>query len=80
MCNMNSYGFPCSRPKGAKRVHGFQTGDMVLAIVPRGKSAGRHVGRIVVRTKGTFELGDNKYANWKHCRLVQHGDGYSYEL
>jgi 5-methylcytosine-specific restriction endonuclease McrA len=28
MCNVDKYGFPCSKPKKAKIVHGFQTGDM----------------------------------------------------
>ncbi len=27
-CNVNEMGFPCSKPKGTKKVKGFQTGDM----------------------------------------------------
>jgi len=31
MCRMDKYGFPRTSAKAAKRVHGFQTGDMVRA-------------------------------------------------
>jgi hypothetical protein len=36
MCNVDRFGFPCSKPKGAKRVQGFQTGDLVRAVVTSG--------------------------------------------
>jgi hypothetical protein len=36
-----------------KRVHGFQTGDMVRADVAKGKKAGIHVGRLAVRACGS---------------------------
>ena len=32
--------------KTVKRVHGFQTGDMVKAAVPRGIYQGTHIGRL----------------------------------
>ena len=35
-CNVNDLGFPCSKPKGAKKVKGFQTGDLVRATVTTG--------------------------------------------
>ncbi len=37
MCAMDKYGFPRTRAKQAKRVQGFQTGDIVKAVVPSGK-------------------------------------------
>ncbi|MBA3532949.1 MAG: hypothetical protein H0T73_13580 [Ardenticatenales bacterium] len=37
MCLMDKYGFPRTRAKQAKRVQGFQTGDIVRAVVPTGK-------------------------------------------
>ena len=33
-------------PKTVKRVHGFQTGDMVKAAVPTGKYQGTHIDRL----------------------------------
>ena len=56
---------------------------MVKAVVPTGKKSGVYVGRVAVRTSGSFNL---KTANatiqgisYRHCRLLQHADGYSYE-
>jgi len=40
MCRMNKYGFPRTDPKQHKRVKGFQTGDLVRAVVPAGRKAG----------------------------------------
>ncbi len=37
MCRMDKDGFPRTRAKQAKRVQGFQTGDIVRAVVPTGK-------------------------------------------
>lgn len=39
-CLMDRYGFPRTSPKAQKRVFGFQTGDMVRAIVSKGKKEG----------------------------------------
>jgi len=78
MCRMDRYGFPRTRPKTHKRVHGFQTGDLVRAIVPTGKKAGTHVGRVAVRSSGSFRIGKTDGINWKHCSLVQRADGYEY--
>lgn len=82
MCSMNKYGFPRTSPKGSKSVEGFQTGDMVKAIVTRGSKQGEYLGRVVVKTKGSFDI---KVKNslvqgigYKYCRLIQKGDGYSY--
>ena len=79
MCRMDKYGFPRTLAKAAKRVHGFQTGDLVKAIVPNGKQAGTHVGRVAVRTKGTFRVGATDGIVYRHCRLLQRVDGYDYQ-
>ena len=85
MCWMNKYGFP-------RTVHGFRTGDLVRADVPKGKPfaglaracgalashAGIHVGYVVVRTTGSFNVGGVDGICWKYCRLLQRGDGYRY--
>jgi hypothetical protein len=53
---MDKYGFVRTGPKQAKRVNGFQTGDMVGAEVLTGKKVGTYVGRVAVRTTGSFNL------------------------
>jgi 5-methylcytosine-specific restriction endonuclease McrA len=82
MCNVK-FGFPCSKPKGAKRVHGFQTGDLIRAVVPEHlKTRGTHVGRVLVRASGSFDLTTNRgrIAGISHrfCKPVHRSDGYSY--
>jgi hypothetical protein len=56
MCRMDKYGFPRTGPKQAKIVKGFQTGDTVKAIVPKGKNQGTYHGRVAVRTSGSFNI------------------------
>jgi len=81
-CSMNQYGFPRTGPKKHKRVKGFQTGDLVKAIVTKGKKIGTYVGRVVVRASGSFDIGsgEEKVAgiSYKYCRLLQRSDGYEY--
>lgn len=83
MCRMDQYGFPRTGAKARqKKVHGFQTGDMVEAVVPKGKKAGRYVGRVAVRSTGSFNIktrsGTTQGISYKHCRILQHTDGYAY--
>lgn len=83
MCRVDRYGFPRTSPKGSKSVRGFQTGDMVKAIVPTGlKQAGEYLGRVAVRSRKKFDIrtksGLVKDVWYKHCRLIQRGDGYLY--
>ncbi len=80
MCRMDRFGFPRTKPKQFKRVHGFQTGDMVRAVVPRGKPAGVHVGTVAVRTSGRFRVGTVDGISWKYCTAVHKADGYSYSF
>ncbi len=84
MCNVDKYGFPRSQAKGAKRVHGFQTGDRVKACVPDGKYKGSWTGKIAVRAKGNFVLkttgGRRIEVSYKHCKRVRSADGYDYSL
>jgi len=65
-----------------KRVHGFQTGDRVRAIVPKGKKAGAHVGRVAVRSTGSFNIqtptGVVQGIAHRHCTMVLRADGYGY--
>jgi len=78
MCRVDRYGFPRTKPKQSRTVHGFQTGDVVRAIVPKGKNAGTHIGRVVVRAMGSFRVGKADGINWKRCQSVHKNDGYEY--
>jgi hypothetical protein len=42
----DAYGFPRSGAGRVKRVFGFQTGDLVRLVQPKGKYTGEHVGRL----------------------------------
>jgi hypothetical protein len=83
MCLPNRFGFPRTAAKAAKRVYGFQTGDLVEARVSKGKKTGRYVGRVAVRSTGNFNIktGDkvtHQGISHKFCRIIQRTDGYSY--
>ena len=82
MCRIDKYGFPRTLAKQQKRVHGFQTGDFVKAIVPKGKKAGTHIGRIAVRSSGNFNIRNSSQTiqgiKDKYCYLLQKADGYIY--
>ena len=82
MCRMDSYGFPRTSAKSSKSVKGFQTGDIVKAVVPTGSKQGEYLGRVAVRSRGYFNIetksGLVKDIGYKFCRIAQRGDGYSY--
>ena len=84
MCSMDKRGFPRTGPKQAKRVKGFQTGDLVRARVPAGKYAGIHVGRVLVRATGSFDIGTAhgrvQGISHRHCQPIHRNDGYSYQI
>lgn len=76
--NVDSSGFPRSYRPRQKQVYGFQTGDLVRAEVPSGKKAGNHVGRVAVRSNGSFRVGKVDGISWRYCRLLQRADGFAY--
>lgn len=82
MVRPNKYGVPSGEPKGPSVSFGFRTGDQVVAVVPKGKRAGRHVGRVAIRSAGSFSIstarGLVQGISWRHRRLVQRTDGYAY--
>jgi 5-methylcytosine-specific restriction endonuclease McrA len=82
MCRMDRYGFPRTGAKQAKYVHGFQTGDLVKAIVPAGKKVGVHVGRVAVRSTGSFNITTKEETvqgiSHRYCMVLHRCDGYSY--
>jgi 5-methylcytosine-specific restriction endonuclease McrA len=82
MCRTNAHGFPDKAPKATSVVRGFRTGDMVRALVPSGKKAGRYRGRIAIRATGSCNIktlqGTVQGIHVRYCRSLSHGDGYSY--
>ena len=81
---LTKHGFPRGYLMRQKQVHGFQTGDMVRAMVPTGKKAGTHTGRVAVRKTGSFNIQTEQGAvqgiSHKYCTLIQRGDGYGYHF
>ena len=81
-CRTNKYGFPIRHLAREKRHGGFQTGDWVKAVIPRGKYAGTWTGRATVKASGqiliTTGTGQNPTTSAKYCRVLQRGDGWQY--
>lgn len=76
----DKYGFPRGHAKRAKRFMGWQTGDLARAVVPKGKNAGVHVGRVVIRHKADFRLGERDHIHPKYMIPLRRADGYEYLL
>ena len=83
MCRMDSYGFPRTSAKSSKSVKGFQTGDIVKAVVPNGLKRGEYLGKVAVRSSGSFNIQTKTKViqgiGYKYCHIVQRSDGYSYD-
>ena len=83
LCNVDGWGFPRSRPKGPSKVFGFQTGDMVRAVVTRGKRMGTYVGRVAIKTDGYFKItgthGIVEGIHARYCSPLHRVDGYEYQ-
>ncbi len=78
MCLMNTFGFPRTKPKQSRLSHGFQTGDLVKAIIPKGTYTGTHAGRIAIRSRPSFHL-NGIDVHPKYLHLLHRSDGYSYQ-
>ena len=83
--NWTKQGFPRGYKMRQKQVRGFKTGDRVRAVIPtRLKTAGIWVGRVQVRTSGSFDIQTRERevegVNAKYCSLVQRADGYAYAI
>ena len=79
---LDAFGFPRGYLPRTKAHFGFQTEDRVRAVVPSGKNAGIHVGRVAVRASGHFNIqtGSEVVQGIAHrfCRTLQRADGYGY--
>ena len=83
MCSMDSYGFPRTSTKASKSVEGFQTGDIVRAVVTKGSKKGEYFGRVAVRYSGSFDIKTKtkriQGIRYKHFHIIQRCDGYLYD-
>ena len=81
---LNKYGFPKAFLPRQKYFFGFQSGDMVKAIVPKGKHKGTWCGSVACRSAGSFNInlikGRIQGINHKYCQITQKFDGYKYIL
>ncbi|MGK7924524.1 MAG: RNA-guided endonuclease IscB [Spirulina sp.] len=82
MCRTNKYGFPTRYVPRQKQVKGFQTGDIVKAIVTKGKKIGTYSGRVAVRSTGNFNISTKaglvQGISHKYCSPIHQKDGYAY--
>lgn len=77
-CNTDKYGFPVNHAPSRKSYEGFKTGDLIRAIIPKGKHKGTHEGRIAIRYRPSFKL--NSFdVHPKYLRIIQKADGYEYQ-
>ncbi|MFB2976057.1 RNA-guided endonuclease IscB [Microseira sp. BLCC-F43] len=82
MCGTDKYGFP-TRHRSRTQIHkGFQTGDIVKAVVSCGKKIGIYIGRVLCRATGSFDIvtkdGRISGISYRYCFKVHQKDGYSY--
>lgn len=81
---LDKYGFPRGYLIRSKKVHGFATGDLVRADVPKGKKAGVHRGRVAIRASGSFNIQTGTEVvqgiGSRYCTIMQRADGYGYHL
>lgn len=84
MCGTDKHGFPIRDRQREKVHHGYQTGGLVRAVVPEPlKTAGTHVGRVLARATGSFDITTKPGTRvagvgYQYCRPIQRCDGYSY--
>jgi len=83
MCRTDKFGFPSRYVPRDKFVKGFQTGDIVKAVVTSGKKVGQYIGRVAVRSSGSFNISAKELVqgiSHKYCQILQRKDGYSYQF
>ncbi len=79
---LNKYGFPRAYLPRQKYFFGFQSGDMVKAIISKGKYKGIWHGSVACRSTGNFNInlikGRLQGINHKYCQVLQRFNGYKY--
>ena len=80
--NVDKYGFPRGYMARQKQFFGFQTGDIVKALVTRGKKIGTYFGKVMCRKSGSFDIktssGRVAGIGYGYFQLIQRSDGYLY--
>ncbi|NJN06847.1 MAG: HNH endonuclease [Richelia sp. RM2_1_2] len=81
-CRTDKFGFP-NRHVPREKIHfNFQTGDIVKAVVTTGKKVGNYVGKVAIRSSGSFNVSTKKGLiqgiSHKFCKRIHAKDGYSY--
>jgi len=79
MCGTDRFGFPKQHRTRQSSHFGFHTGDIVMAVVPKGKFIGTHVARVSTRASGNFKLAGIGDVNHRYCAAVHRQDGYAYD-
>jgi len=81
-CRTDKFGFPVCYYSRTKFHKGFQTGDIVKAVVTSGKKIGTYLGRVATRATGSFNIstpdGLVQGISHKYCKHIHKKDGYSY--
>lgn len=81
---LDKYGFPRGYLLRKKAVNGFQTGDMVKAVVTHGTKIGEYIGRVAVRASGNFNITTEERTiqgiSHRYCKLIARSDGYGYKF
>ncbi|MBJ7900744.1 MAG: HNH endonuclease [Cyanobacteria bacterium RI_101] len=82
VCGTNKFGFPTRHKSRVQIYKGFQTGDIVQAIVTTGKKIGVYCGRVLCRASGSFDVatktGRVAGISHKYCQPIHKKDGYGY--
>ncbi len=80
LCHTDKRGFPLAHRSRTRQHFGFQTGDLVRAVIPRGKYCGTWTGRATVKASGqilvTTDQGIHPTTSYRHCRILQRGSGW----
>ncbi|MBO0779327.1 MAG: HNH endonuclease [Ktedonobacteraceae bacterium] len=83
MCGTDKYGFPKRHRQRQKVSCGYQTGDIVRAVVTKGTKTGTYLGRVLIRATGSFDIatkqGRVQGISHRFCTPLHHNDGYSYQ-
>jgi 5-methylcytosine-specific restriction endonuclease McrA len=84
ICRTDKFGFPTRHCSRTKFHFGFQTGDIVKAVVKSGKKVGEYIGRIATRATGSFNISTQnglvQGISYKACEFIHKKYGYSYLL
>jgi 5-methylcytosine-specific restriction endonuclease McrA len=81
-CRTDKFGFPRRHVPREKIHFNFQTGDIVKAVVTTGKKLGEYVGKVAIRSSGSFNISTKngliQGISHKFCKRIHAKDGYFY--